>query len=47
MLVVATLLKKSTKDDIRRWPTGIYVATIRRMDEILPVGLDCDHYKML
>ena len=41
--VSSTLLEKSTKDDI----DGLQAYTVRRMDEKLPIGLDCDHYKML
>ena len=41
--VNTTLLEKSTKEDI----DGLQAYTIRRMDEVLPTGLDCDHYKML
>ena len=41
--VSSTLLEKSTKDDI----DGLQVYMIRRMDEKLLVGLDCEHYKML
>ena len=41
--VSSTLLEKSTKEDI----DGLQAFTIRRMNEKLPVGLDCDQYKML
>ena len=37
------LLEKCTKDDV----DGLQAYTIRRMDEKLPVGLDCEHYKMM
>ena len=37
------LLEKCSKE-VRE---GLQAYTIRRMDEKLPVGLDCDHYKMM
>ena len=37
------LLEKCSKEDV----DGLQAYTIRRMDEKLPVGLDCDHYKMM
>lgn len=37
------LLEKSSKEDV----DGLQAYTIRRINEKLPVGLDCDHYKMM
>ena len=37
------LLEKCSKEVVE----GLQAYAIRRMDENLPVGLDCDHYKMM
>ena len=37
------LLEKCSKEVVE----GLQAYTICRMDEKLPVGIDCDHYKMM